>query len=146
MTFFLFFCFSKFNIFAKQGLSSSSRKCLWAAPPSIWPECPCRKRPFPLHRILMLFFLELLEGTRYTSNIYEKLGQFFIVNCFLNLNLLDHLIWRYKWDNNEKHLKPETGLLQLRAGLRVFANLRPATVFPQVKYLSWVCWSYPYVL
>lgn len=38
----------------------------------------------------------------------------------------------YKWDNNEKHLKPETGLLQLRAGLRVFANLRPATVLPQL--------------
>ncbi|KAK7325276.1 hypothetical protein VNO77_29436 [Canavalia gladiata] len=38
----------------------------------------------------------------------------------------------YKWDNNEKHLKPETGLLQLREGLQVFANLRPATVFPQL--------------
>lgn len=39
---------------------------------------------------------------------------------------------RYAWDKNEKHLKPETGLLQLRAGLKVFANLRPATVLPQV--------------
>lgn len=38
----------------------------------------------------------------------------------------------YKWDNNEKHLKPETGLLQLRQGLKVFANLRPATVLPQL--------------
>ncbi|XP_062089920.1 3-isopropylmalate dehydrogenase 2, chloroplastic isoform X2 [Humulus lupulus] len=38
----------------------------------------------------------------------------------------------YKWDANEKHLKPETGLLQLRAGLNVFANLRPATVLPQL--------------
>ncbi|XP_057724181.1 3-isopropylmalate dehydrogenase, chloroplastic [Arachis stenosperma] len=38
----------------------------------------------------------------------------------------------YKWDKNEKHLKPETGLLQLRSGLQVFANLRPATVFPQL--------------
>ncbi|KAM6547012.1 hypothetical protein CsatB_027748 [Cannabis sativa] len=38
----------------------------------------------------------------------------------------------YKWDANEKHLKPETGLLQLRAGLNVFANLRPATVIPQL--------------
>ncbi|KAF3518628.1 hypothetical protein DY000_02064363 [Brassica cretica] len=37
----------------------------------------------------------------------------------------------YKWDKNEKHLKPETGLLQLRAALKVFANLRPATVLPQ---------------
>uniref|UniRef100_A0A1D1ZE38 3-isopropylmalate dehydrogenase n=1 Tax=Anthurium amnicola TaxID=1678845 RepID=A0A1D1ZE38_9ARAE len=38
----------------------------------------------------------------------------------------------YKWDNYEKNLKPETGLLQLRAGLGVFANLRPATVLPQL--------------
>lgn len=38
----------------------------------------------------------------------------------------------YKWDKNEKHLKPETGLLQLREGLEVFANLRPATVLPQL--------------
>ncbi|CAN1294960.1 3-isopropylmalate dehydrogenase 2, chloroplastic [Linum perenne] len=38
----------------------------------------------------------------------------------------------YKWDNNAKHLKPETGLLQIREGLKVFANLRPAAVFPQV--------------
>ncbi|WKA00194.1 hypothetical protein VitviT2T_018577 [Vitis vinifera] len=38
----------------------------------------------------------------------------------------------YKWDSNEKHLKPETGLLQLRSGLKVFANLRPASVLPQL--------------
>ncbi|KAG9440279.1 hypothetical protein H6P81_020444 [Aristolochia fimbriata] len=38
----------------------------------------------------------------------------------------------YKWDNNEQHLKPETGLLLLRKGLGVFANLRPATVLPQL--------------
>ncbi|KAL9323220.1 hypothetical protein ACSQ67_011273 [Phaseolus vulgaris] len=38
----------------------------------------------------------------------------------------------YKWDNNEKHLKPETALLGLRKELQVFANLRPASVFPQL--------------
>ncbi|KAF9607936.1 hypothetical protein IFM89_003856 [Coptis chinensis] len=38
----------------------------------------------------------------------------------------------YKWDSNEKHLKLETGLLQLRAGLGVFVNLRRATVLPQL--------------
>ncbi|KAF7814455.1 3-isopropylmalate dehydrogenase, chloroplastic-like [Senna tora] len=38
----------------------------------------------------------------------------------------------YKWDKFEKHLKPETGLLQIREGLKVFANLRPAIVFPQL--------------
>jgi len=38
----------------------------------------------------------------------------------------------YKWDNNERHLRPESGLLGLRAGLGVFANLRPAIVLPQL--------------
>lgn len=47
------------------------------------------------------------------------------------------LVFRYKWDKNEKHLKPETGLLQLREGLKVFANLRPASVLPQVINLRW---------
>ncbi|GJZ64563.1 3-isopropylmalate dehydrogenase 2, chloroplastic-like protein [Tanacetum coccineum] len=42
----------------------------------------------------------------------------------------------YKWDKNEKHLKPETGLLQLREGLEVFANLRPASVLPQIV-MAW---------
>ncbi|CAI0556132.1 unnamed protein product [Linum tenue] len=42
----------------------------------------------------------------------------------------------YKWDNNAKHLKPETGLLQIREGLKVFANLRPATVLPQLVEAS----------
>ncbi|XP_006301906.2 3-isopropylmalate dehydrogenase 2, chloroplastic [Capsella rubella] len=37
-----------------------------------------------------------------------------------------------KWDNNPKHLKPITALLQLRAALEVFANLRPITVLPQL--------------
>ena len=40
---------------------------------------------------------------------------------------------RYKWDKNPPHLKPETGLLALRAGLNAFANLRPAVVLPQVS-------------
>ena len=38
----------------------------------------------------------------------------------------------YKWDNLPRHLRPETGLLGLRAGLGLFANLRPAAVLPQL--------------
>ncbi|XP_019090243.1 PREDICTED: 3-isopropylmalate dehydrogenase, chloroplastic-like isoform X2 [Camelina sativa] len=37
-----------------------------------------------------------------------------------------------KWDDHPKHLKPITGLSQLRAGLDVFSNLRPVRVFPQL--------------
>ena len=35
----------------------------------------------------------------------------------------------YKWDNNPRELRPETGLLKMRKELGLFANLRPAKVF-----------------
>ena len=38
----------------------------------------------------------------------------------------------YKWDNLPRAQRPETGLLGLRAGLGLFANLRPATIYPQL--------------
>ncbi|MBW4681960.1 MAG: 3-isopropylmalate dehydrogenase [Microcoleus vaginatus WJT46-NPBG5] len=38
----------------------------------------------------------------------------------------------YKWDNLPRHQRPETGLLGLRAGLELFANLRPAKILPQL--------------
>lgn len=37
-----------------------------------------------------------------------------------------------KWDTYPKHLKPVTGLIQLRSALEVFANFRPITVLPQL--------------
>ncbi|KAF2600790.1 hypothetical protein F2Q68_00007319, partial [Brassica cretica] len=55
----------------------------------------------------------------------------------------------YKWDNNEKHLRPEMALFYLRRDLKVFANLRPATVLPQVYIISlssiwsaYITWDY----
>lgn len=38
----------------------------------------------------------------------------------------------YKWDNLPREQRPETGLLGIRAGLGLFANLRPATILPQL--------------
>jgi 3-isopropylmalate dehydrogenase len=37
-----------------------------------------------------------------------------------------------KWDNLPGNKRPEAGLLGIRAGLGVFANLRPALMFPQL--------------
>ncbi len=37
-----------------------------------------------------------------------------------------------KWDNLERHLRPETGLLGLRKEMGTFANLRPATVYDEL--------------
>jgi 3-isopropylmalate dehydrogenase len=38
-----------------------------------------------------------------------------------------------KWDTLPGHLRPERGLLGLRAGLEVYANLRPAALLPQLR-------------
>lgn len=78
----------------------------------------------------MLFFLAQLEGI-ILSHYLDISIRFF--NLVLISLIVDVFFPRYKWDNNEKHLKPETGLLQLRKGLEVFANLRPASVLPQVN-------------
>lgn len=41
-----------------------------------------------------------------------------------------------KWDTLERHLRPERGLLGMRSALGLFANLRPAILFPQLAAAS----------
>ena len=41
-----------------------------------------------------------------------------------------------KWDGIERHLRPERGLLALRAGMGAFANLRPVMVYPELAAAS----------
>jgi len=41
-----------------------------------------------------------------------------------------------KWDGVERHLRPEQGLLDIRADLDLFANLRPAILYPQLADAS----------
>jgi len=41
-----------------------------------------------------------------------------------------------KWDTNERHLRPETGLLGLRKEMGTFANLRPAMVYDELVNAS----------
>lgn len=41
-----------------------------------------------------------------------------------------------KWDTIERSIRPERGLLGIRSGLGLFANLRPAVLFPQLANAS----------
>ncbi len=41
-----------------------------------------------------------------------------------------------KWDNLERHLRPESGLLKLRKEMGTFANLRPALVYDELVNAS----------
>src|SRR4030067_1021383 len=42
----------------------------------------------------------------------------------------------YKWESLDIALRPEKGLLGLRSGLGLFANLRPAILYPQLAAAS----------
>jgi 3-isopropylmalate dehydrogenase len=41
-----------------------------------------------------------------------------------------------KWDQNPAHLRPETGLLQIRKELQLYANLRPVKFYPSSVHSS----------
>jgi len=41
-----------------------------------------------------------------------------------------------KWDEVDRDLRPEKGLLKLRSGLELFGNLRPAILYPQLAEAS----------
>lgn len=41
-----------------------------------------------------------------------------------------------KWDNLDRAIRPEKGLLQIRSGLELFGNLRPAILYPQLADAS----------
>lgn len=41
-----------------------------------------------------------------------------------------------KWDKIERDIRPERGLLKIRSALGLFANLRPATLYPQLASAS----------
>ncbi len=42
----------------------------------------------------------------------------------------------YQYDNLPRPLRPEQGLLRIRKGLGLFANLRPAVVYPELAHAS----------
>ena len=42
----------------------------------------------------------------------------------------------WKYDNLERHLRPERGLLRIRKELNLFANLRPALLYPELANAS----------
>ncbi len=41
-----------------------------------------------------------------------------------------------QWDKVDRHLRPEQGLLDIRSDLQLFANLRPAILYPQLASAS----------
>ncbi|HIK29622.1 MAG TPA: 3-isopropylmalate dehydrogenase [Oscillatoriaceae cyanobacterium M7585_C2015_266] len=81
---------------------------------------------------LYLEFQEALIGGAASDATGNPLPEETLEMCRKSDAVLLAAIGGYKWDPLPRHQRPETGLLALRAGLGLFANLRPAQVLPQL--------------
>jgi 3-isopropylmalate dehydrogenase len=81
---------------------------------------------------LQFEFTTALIGGAAIEATGEPLPAATLETCKQSDGVLLAAIGGYQWDNLPRHLRPETGLLGLRAGLGLFANLRPAAVLPQL--------------
>jgi 3-isopropylmalate dehydrogenase len=77
-------------------------------------------------------FQEALMGGAAIDSTGNPLPEETLEKCRNSDAVLLAAIGGYKWDNLPREQRPETGLLGLRAGLGLFANLRPATILPQL--------------
>ncbi|AFY85983.1 MAG: 3-isopropylmalate dehydrogenase [Chroococcidiopsis cubana SAG 39.79] len=77
-------------------------------------------------------FQEALIGGAAIDATGEPLPEKTLEICRHSDAVLLAAIGGYKWDNLPRHQRPETGLLGLRSGLGLFANLRPAKILPQL--------------
>lgn len=77
-------------------------------------------------------FTEALLGGAAIDATGEPLPADTLERCRHSHAVLLAAIGGYKWDNLPRHQRPETGLLGLRSGLGLFANLRPAKILPQL--------------
>ena len=85
------------------------------------------------------FSLELKEaliGGAAIDAANDPFPQESLDQCMSSDSVLLACIGGYKWDNNPRELRPETGLLKMRKEMGLFANLRPAKVLPQLLEAS----------
>ena len=76
--------------------------------------------------------IEALIGGAAIDATGEPLPAETLEKCRNSDSVLLAAIGGYKWDNLPREKRPETGLLAIREGLGLFANLRPATILPQL--------------
>jgi len=75
---------------------------------------------------------EALIGGAAIDAVSDPFPQESLDQCRASDSVLLACIGGYKWDNNPRELRPETGLLKMRKEMGLFANLRPAKVLPQL--------------
>ncbi len=66
----------------------------------------------------------------------DPLPQEMLDKCTASDSVLLGAVGGEKWNNVPGHMRPEKGLLRLRAGMGVYSNNRPAKIWPQLASAS----------
>ncbi len=88
-----------------------------------------------LHGIALSFETELIGGCAVDAN-GTPLSDEAVAKAKDSAAILLGAVGGPKWDGNPREQRPETGLLRIRKELGLFANLRPATVYPSMVEAS----------
>ena len=78
-------------------------------------------------------YTEVLAGGAAIDALGEPLPAAELEKCRQSDAVLLAAVGGEKWDNLPVDKRPEAGLLGLRGGLGLFANLRPAIIYPELK-------------
>ena len=66
----------------------------------------------------------------------DSLPQAELDKCLASDSVLLGAVGGPKWNDVPGHMRPEKGLLRLRAGMGVYSNNRPAKIWPQLSSAS----------
>lgn len=81
-------------------------------------------------------YTPVLAGGVAIDTFGEPLPRQSLEKCLASDSVLLGAVGGPKWDTLPSHLRPEKALLALRKELGLYANLRPATVYPQLADAS----------
>lgn len=81
-------------------------------------------------------YTEAPMGGEAIDKFDDPLPQSSLDACLKSDSVLLSAVGGPKWDNVPKEKRPERGLLRLRAGMELYANVRPATLFDELRDAS----------
>ena len=81
-------------------------------------------------------YMDAPMGGEAIDKFNDPLPKSSLETCLASDSVLLSAVGGPKWDEVPKELRPERGLLRLRAGLGLYANLRPAQLFDELRDAS----------